>query len=380
MNLLLPATKVLMRFDQWRIAANALARMPFASLDATARGRLSYALLMLYRSDPAYAQTIVKHVLDAGSDRNASLLVELATIAMRVRRPPLARDLLTQAIATSNDTATYDAAATLLALHDAYEEGSLATRIDTMVDEANIPTDGLLTLVPVSSRYLDLWALWIDQTRKHIGGTVVAIALDDDVLTPLRNEPGVAVIDAREFFAWNAPGSLHDASRGVLWQVRTWFLRDLVRRDRTVLVLDLDAIARSGVNPLFDSMPDADVIAQKDHSLPMDVNRQLGFILCCGFMLWRPTTAAKTLLNRFATEVMIERDDQLALNHILGRDGITGRRKIANGMEFTSKGVTFTCPDPSLVSRTLHSGTIVRHFQQEGHTIPQLKAALGLNT
>jgi hypothetical protein len=367
-----------MRLDQWRIAATLLARMPFASLDETARGRLSYALLMLNRSDPANAHKLFKQLLDTNSNLSAPLSLELATIAIRIRHPPLYRELLAQAISKSNDTATYDAAATLLALHNAHEEGSLATRIDTIVEEAGIPAAGLLTLVPLSSRYLDLWSLWIEQQRKHIGGTVVVIALDDEVLTPLRNEPQVAVIDAREFVAWKSPGSLHDASRGVLWQIRTWILRDLLRRDRTTLVLDLDAIPLSNLQPLFDSIPDADVIAQEDHSLPMDVNRKFGFILCCGFMLWRPTVAAKKLLDRFATEVMIERDDQLALNHILARDGISNRGKIVNSMQFESKGVHIACPDPTEVSRTLHNGTILRHFQQKGHTVPQLKQALGL--
>lgn len=378
MNLFLKLTQILMRLDQWRISATLLARMPFASLDATARGRLSYALLMLHRTNPAEAKVLLARVLKQG-EFDAPLLVELATIATRVADEPLTRDLLTRAVSKSNDTVTHDAAATLLNLHQSLADGSLSKRIAALIDEADVPSDGLLTLVPVSSRYMDMWALWIEQVRKHIGGTVVAIALDDDVLAPLREEAGVVIVDAREFFAWKSPGALHNASRGVLWQVRTLLLRELVHRNRNVLVLDLDAIAISDVQPVFDSMPDADLIAQEDHSLPMDVNRQLGFILCCGFMLSRPTPAAKTLVDRFAGEVMVERDDQLALNHILGRDGITNKTADAKGMQFVSKGVRIACPNLTLVSRTLHSGTVVRHFQQEGHTVSQLRQALGLS-
>ncbi len=366
-----------MRLHQWRISATLLARMPFASLDATPRGRLSYALLMLHRTDPAAAKSLLARVLAQGGF-DAPLLVELATTATRTGDEPLACELLTRAVSKSNDTVTHDAAATLLSLHQSLADGSLSQRIAALIDDAVVPGDGLLTLVPVSSRYMDMWALWIQQVRKHIGGTVVAIALDDDVLGPLSKEANVAVVDAREFFAWKSPGALHNASRGVLWQVRTLLLRALVYRGRNVLVLDLDAIAISNVQPVFDNMLDADLIAQLDHSIPMDVNRQLGFILCCGFMLWRPTPAALALVDRFAAEVMVERDDQLALNHILGRDGIADKTEDANGMQFVSGGVRIGCPNPMLVSRTLHSGTVVRHFQQEGHTVLQLRQALGL--
>jgi hypothetical protein len=377
-NMLLASSKVLMRTSHWRAAAIMLARMSFSTLDAESRGRLSYALLMLHRTDAAAARGLLAGVI-AQDDLTAPLLVELATMATRVNDEATARDLLARAMAASNDTATYDAAATLQRLHQSLADGSLPSRIGAMIDAAALPANDLLTLVPVSRRYLELWSLWIGQVRQHIGGTIVALAMDDETLSALQSEPNVAMVDVREFFAWSKPGTLHDVSRGVLWQVRTLVLRNLVQRGHNVLVLDLDAIAIATVKPVLDSIPDADVIGQKDHSLPMDVARQLGFIVCCGFMLWRPTDAAKALADRFATEAIIERDDQMALNHILGIEGITNQREVEGTMLFESAGVRFACPDPAKVSRTLHSGTVVRHFQQEGHTVEQLRQALGLN-
>jgi hypothetical protein len=377
MKPLLAASKVLMRLHQWRAAAILLAYLPYTSLDATSRGRLSYALLMLHRTHPALARQLLDRVLTKNGELTPQELLELATMAIRAGNGPLARQLMMRS-ASKGHEGSFDAAHRLHMLHSAHIDGRLPFNLKAMLDDADIPVEGLLTLVPISSRYTDLWSLWIEQVRHHIGGAVVAIALDDAVLPLLQSEPGVAVVDARDLFAWSAPGTLHDVSRGVLWQIRTLLLQQLVSRNRSVLVLDLDAVPLGNVPALLAAAPHADVIAQEDHSLPMDVERQLGFILCCGFMFWRPTPAAHELLRRFADEVMVERDDQLALNHILGREGITAQTRTGGWMTFTSAGAQFACPSPALVSRTLHSGTVVRHFQQEGHTVPQLRAAMGL--
>jgi hypothetical protein len=170
-------------------------------------------------------------------------------------------------------------------------------------------------------------------------------------------------VDCRAYFAWEN-GKLHAKTRGVLWFVRVLYLRALVQAGHNVLVLDLDAIPVGNVLPILSTMKDADVVAQLDHSIPMDVDRELGFVLCCGFMLWRHTVAAMALLDRYAVIAQVERDDQLALNHLLARDGIVEKVTGADAMRFGSAGVQFACPDPSLVSRTLNSGSVVRHFHQ----------------
>ncbi|MEK6398197.1 MAG: hypothetical protein V4734_08935, partial [Terriglobus sp.] len=81
---------------------------------------------------------------------------------------------------------------------------------------------------------------------------------------------------------------------------------------------------------------------------------------------------------RYAVAAQVERDDQLALNHLLARDGVVAKTTGADAMRFGSAGVQFACPDASLVSRALHTGRVVRHFHQTGQTIDELKAALGL--
>jgi hypothetical protein len=126
------------------------------------------------------------------------------------------------------------------------------------------------------------------------------------------------------------------------------------------------------------ALPPSDIVAQKDHSIPMDVERQIGFVLCCGFLLVYPTPASVALLDRLCEATLVERDDQLALNHLIARAGLIGRTEESGTLLFQAAGAQFVCPDPALVSRTLESGAVIRHFQQDGKTVEQLRLALGL--
>lgn len=379
MLLMTSASKVLARLHRWYSTAWVLSRVPLGKLDDTSVGRLRYALMMAHREYPARAGRLLQHVIERNADTAPELLVELGAMATSVADPVLSNQLLTKAMNEAQDAFTRDVAPKLVAVNQGAMNVSLSEWVCQRVDALALPSgEGLLVLVPLSGRYLDLWQLWLEQVRKHIVCKVVVLAMDEAALLAVQDEADVHAIDAREYFAWDARGSLHPQTRGVLWYLRVLFLRDLVHRGHYVLVLDLDAIPVGDLAPMLAGMPPADVIAQQDHSLPMDVNRQHGFVLCCGFMLWHPTAAAGAMLDRFAAETAIERDDQMALNHMLARDGITERSGDPVRMGFRSAGVQFVCPNPSLVSRTLHSGSVVRHFQQEGKSVAELRAALDL--
>ena len=370
-------SKLLARMDRWSLTAALLARFPLAQLDATSVGRLRYALLMMYRSDPHGAQQMLQRLLSGNAGISPELQIELAAMATAVHRDDLANEQLSRAMHGASSTHTADAAKTLWGVTNGLADGSLQNRLHTALDALHLP-DGLLTLVPVSGRYLALWGLWFQQTRRHVGGSIVVIAMDDEAIEALRGEANVFVLDLRAFFAWDNGGKLHQGTRGVLWLLRVMVLRDLVRRGHPVLVLDLDAIAVADVAPMLAALPNADVVAQKDHSIPMDVNRQLGFVLCCGVMLWRPTVAAGRLLDRLAEATALERDDQLALNHLIAADGVADRSEDATGLRYTAAGVQFACPPAAAVSRTLVSGSVIRHFHQQGQSMSEIRQALGL--
>lgn len=381
MGVAIPLSKLLARMHLWYPTAVVLAQTPLRSLDKHSVGRLSYALMMAHGMRPGSATALFRRVVEDNADRTAELTLDLAEMATRMEEPVLAEDFLKDAeerAAKENNTFAADAARKLLMLSTTLRDGSLDAGIRRDVNAMAHDDASPQVLVPLSGGYLQMFALWLQQVRKHIGPRVMVLAMDDAALDATRTLDGVHTVDCRGFFAWEN-GKLHARTRGVLWFVRVLYLRALVQAGHAVLVLDLDAIPVGDVLPMLETMRDADVVAQLDHSIPMDVDRELGFVLCCGFMLWRPTVAAMALLDRYATAAQVERDDQLALNHLLARDGVVAKTNGADAMRFGSAGVQFACPDPSLVSRTLTTGSVVRHFHQTGQTMDELKAALGLN-
>ena len=381
MNVVVAISKVLARLHRWHATALVLSRTRLASLDHYSVGRLRYALMMARRTDAAKAAQLFEFIVRRNAGASAEMLIELAAMATAMAQPERANQLLTQAEQASTDGFTTEVAQRLRALNIAAMDDSLNDWVAARVDAMHLPSGKPLTLAPMSGQYRDMGALWLRQVRRHVGGHIVVMAMDATAsLGSLAAQPDVAIADVHEWFAWDEHGALHTKSRGVLWYLRVLFLRELVQRGHSVLVLDLDAMPVSDLEPMLASLPASDVVAQKDHSLPVDVDRQLGFVLCCGFMLWRPTTAAKSLLDRFAAETFIERDDQMALNHMLARDGIVAKTESEQCMQFGSAGVQFVCPDPSLVSRSLTSGSVVRHFHQHGQTIAELRAALGIES
>lgn len=381
MRLGMTLSKLLARMHLWYPAAVVLAQTPLRDLDRHSIGRLSYALMLSHRMKPGSVHSLFRRIVEDNGERSPELTLELAEMATRIEEPTIADDFLEDAeknAAAAGNTFVADTANKLRKLSTALQDGSLQMHIRNEVQTIAASDNGSpIVLVPLSGSYLSLFELWLQQVRKHIGSHVVVLAMDDTVLQAMAIYANIHVVDCRGFFAWHE-GKLHPKTRGVLWLVRTLYLRAFVAANHSVMVLDLDAIPVGDVLPLLASLPDADVIAQLDHSIPMDVDRALGFVLCCGFMLWRPTVAAQTLLDRFVTAAQVERDDQLALNHLLVTDGVVEKTNGANAMRFGSAGVQFACPDPSLVSRSLHTGSVVRHFHQQGQSIDDLRKTLSI--
>ncbi|MGI4853817.1 MAG: putative nucleotide-diphospho-sugar transferase [Janthinobacterium lividum] len=374
-----PASQVLARLHRWYDTAWVLTRIPLTALNDVAIGRLRYALMMAHRTSPLRTEQLLQRLVQRSAGTSAELQIELAAMATVVDLPDLAERLLSLARQQAKHPDTLDAAEKLLRLNRANASDTLRTTLHNKVTAPALQNAHLITLVPVSGKYLDLWDLWLQQLRIHACRQVIAMAMDDAAYTALSGQQDVAVVDVREFFSWNVAGRLHPHTRGVLWYLRVLLLRELVQLGHPVLVLDLDAIPVGDVQAMISGMSDADVVAQKDHSIPMDVDRQLGFVVCCGFMLWRRRTpAVDRLLDRFAQEAAIERDDQLALNHLLARQGIAKIGDETAGLQFESAGVRFTCPPEVLVSRSLDAGTVVRHFHQTGKGVPEIRNALGL--
>jgi hypothetical protein len=373
------ASKALARFHLWYPAAMVLAHTPLKDLDVQSVRRLSYALMMANAVHRESALALFREVLQRNATPDAELALLLAEMAARIEQDTTAEELLATAEQSGADAGSVDAASRLRSFVRGRMDGSLAGRMRDEVRALPLAEeDDSVVLVPLSGRYVDLWQLWLQQVRAHVGVRIVAMVMDDAAVETIRDEPDVVSLDVRDFFAWEPNGGLHPRVRGLLWCLRTLALRELVKTGRAVMVLDLDAIPVADVMPMIAALPPSDIVAQKDHSIPMDVERQIGFVLCCGFLLVYPTPASVALLDRLCEATLVERDDQLALNHLIARAGLIGRTQESGTLLFQAAGAQFVCPDPALVSRTLESGAIIRHFQQDGKTVEQLRLALGL--
>lgn len=373
-----PLSKLLARLHLWYPAAVVLAQEPLAMLDTHSIGRLSYALMMSNRMRRGSADALFQRILQDNQDRSAELSISLAEMAARIQQPMVSERLLQDAVRLCDNAFSQQAAECLLHTAQALQDGSLQAHVRGTVEALRLDRGERVVLVPLSSLYQELFHLWLQQVRRHAAVRVVVLAMDSAALSLVTDQPDLLPVDAGKYFAWGAAGKLQAQTRGVLWLLRTLYLRELVCAGHLTLVLDCDAMLVGDVWQMLSAFADCDVVAQQDHSLPVDVDRQIGFVLCCGFMMWRPTPAAQALLDRFVAAVAIERDDQMALNHLISNDGVVDKQQHPQGMRFASAGATFACPSPSLVSRSLKSGSVVRHFHQRGQGAADLRRALGV--
>ena len=192
-------------------------------------------------------------------------------------------------------------------------------------------------------------------------------------------EGSVPVVDLSPYFGFDQTGSVDDFSKRHLWVLRVLVLKELISRGHTVISLDLDAVLVGDLGQMLEALPISDIVAQRDYSIPLDVAHELGFVICCGFMLIRSNPAIIAFMSRYAAQVTLEFDDQTALNHLLLEATVQNQTSTNAYMAFDSGGVSWVCPDTSLVSRDVGYGTVIRHFQQQGQSIEDLRRSLGLS-
>ena len=375
---LLFAGHVSARLGWWQLSVRCiLAAGPLRSLDDKSSGRLLYALMMCGPGD--FSRSTLNRLTDKESNVSAAIDGWLACASQKLGNLPQAIQLYRQAAShgPSNDGHPFSMMALML---EEIHSGKTARRIAELVDTLCLAGGEEIVLVSLGEHHLPLFDEWLEQTRKHGKGRVVAAGLDAIAVAKLRSRLPDAVIDFSSYLASDESGKLHRYSKHALWILRTLLLRELVCHDIHVLSSDLDAFLMSDLGPMLDRFGSADIIIQQDISIPMDVARNLGFVLCCGFMYFRPTPATKAFLKLFVDRAVVEMDDQLAINHLIHRAGISNVTRTPDALSFESLGVRWLCPAPSLVSRDFSHGAVVRHFQLYGETIQDIRAKLGLSS
>ena len=206
----------------------------------------------------------------------------------------------------------------------------------------------------------------------------LVIALDAETAAAVRASSGCSVLDVSAWFRFDEHGRLDRFNGNTLWILRVLTLRALVNQGWDVISLDIDAIVVGDLEAMLKSLPGSDVVAQMDYSIPMDVARRFGFILCCGFMVIRSNERTIRFLDQYCARTALEMDDQLALNHLLADAGLSNRVQTEALLSFQSSGLSWLCPAASLVSRDIGYGSVVRHFPLMDRSASVVMQSLGL--
>jgi hypothetical protein len=348
------------------------------SLSDAVKGRFAYAALM--SSKDLRTRRTVALLIRRHRNRTCEMNLWLGRVCWQLGALELARLLYRRSVHLPGSPAQRDLAVRFCSLAQTILNGTIYGSIASWLDELRLPdpASGPIVLAPVSSRYMKLFDLWNLQVEKHMSGHRVLLSLDKLAASVLSREQSWSVLDLSPYFMFNDSGSMDPNCRPVLWMLRVLILRELARRGYTVHSLDVDAIPVGDFHTIQRLLPACDIVAQIDYSIPMDVARKLGFIVCCGFMVIRPGPGVDEFFAHYVLRTLREMDDQLALNHLLSEAGIANRVTTDSYTRFTSHGLTWVLPDMSLVSRDQRYGQFVRHFIPGDTSVEDLKKALGL--
>lgn len=242
---------------------------------------------------------------------------------------------------------------------------SLCKEIELMVGQLNLLESIELPIVytVVSSQFLDLFDFWNSRIDSYLQSQKVVVVLDSKSRFYLEKYPNLKIIDLSYYFCFDDQLKLPKLIKANLWILRTGVLKSLLRFNRKIYCLDLDAILMDDIAQLLDSFPDYDIVGQVDYAIPLDVARELGFIVCCGVMVLKPNKNVKDFMGKFFKRVQVELDDQIALNHLLIEQGVRKINENESYLSFESDGLNWILPSKNLISRSLEYGKYIRHHQ-----------------
>ncbi|WP_263417637.1 glycosyltransferase family 77 protein [Terriglobus albidus] len=373
-RLFLVCSRLSARMGWWTMTVASLVYTgPLPSLAVFDRGRLSYALLLSRRS--GVSQALFVRLLKRDFGKDAAIDLEIAEMAMRLGNPSLGRDLLLK-VAQRDKGAAGTVAATMYRYITQILDGTVSATFNQQIEALDLGSGSRVTVITLSGHYLEMFELWKEQALKYVDRRFLVIALDTKAVEVASQLECCRVLDISPYFLFDANGKINPHSRHLLWVLRSLILKTLLERGHTVYSMDIDAVPVTDLDAMLATLPQADIVAQEDFSIPMDVARKQGFILCCGFMILHPTAATLAFMKRFTDQVILELDDQLALNHQIAEAGITNMETQAAYRRFTADGAVIVCPDKQRVSRDVSYGTVVRHFQQRNESIAELRQKL----
>lgn len=369
---LLALSRILARFALWSPAAWLLCQVrPLWRLDETSYNRLYY--VSLFTRDRSWMRSALARLLRQELDHSAQDNMRLAGIAWRMGRIRLAHLIFLRTPRFFPATVETTLARREERFTRGLLDGSIRNELEAKISALGVQSGSTVCVAFLSAGYTDIYRLWLTQFRMFGTGRLVVCALDSQAAEFARTDACSLVLDLSAHFETAVQNKPDVYLTRHIWILRVLLLEMMLKQGINIVSCDLDALLVSSVEEMFRSLPASDVVAQKDYSIPMDVARKLGFVVCCGFLSVRSNAATVELFRRYSERITLEMDDQHAINHLLQEAGIADRQVQKDYMSFRSLGVSWVCPDPSIVSRDITYGSVIRHFQRVGQTIDELK-------
>jgi hypothetical protein len=162
-------------------------------------------------------------------------------------------------------------------------------------------------ITSVNAPYLDLLAVWLGQSSRHLPCPATVVCMDDAAFVRCAATDGVQAVRPEQ---GGAPLGRHG-----FW-LRRFDALAAAHAAADMIHSDADAFWLRPPMPILDAVPD-DLVFSREYGIPRAVAAKWGFVLCCGFFMARSTGPARAFFLRWREATRQRMDDQLALNELL---------------------------------------------------------------
>ena len=129
---------------------------------------------------------------------------------------------------------------------------------------------------------------------------------------------------------------INQKSQAVLWKHRMKVIRELLTEYGSIVHSDADAVWLQDPLPMLTSCG-TDMVFSQGVTYPPDVHAIHGIVLCCGFFYMVNTDAVSYFMDKVEQRMIIDMDDQIAINHVYNDAGISWQIDCPYSISFRSK-------------------------------------------
>ena len=236
-----------------------------------------------------------------------------------------------------------------------------------------------IVVVCLSNGFFDVIDIWMDCYEKNRWGEVVFLCFDNESLLKVkaRGYRGVHLFEKSKITESSTAKRPPNLLMDLVWVARTNVILGILLSGKNVLQCDGDAFWYSCPSKLWSDSTDVDAYFQIDISIPRDIQRSWGFILCCGFYYIKNSPSSIAFYQDFVEVTRRYMHDQIGLNVYLHELGTRWIPSEDGGYSAkTPHGLQIVGLNKNVVSRNLETGSVIRHPVISGHDLDKVRRTL----